>query len=773
MKKRKNEIPSKVLKLIKSSIQDNDICTYDKTGQLHSINNLPALTRKNLEIWYDHGKISRKPNDSGEQLPAIIKYNKNNDYSTDDENATFSKIKFKIWLIDGIMSRQNGLHHAEYLDNKALLWFIDEKVSRIDKDHNGYTLPAIIHNRTSGIVKVYYKNGVIHNEDIDIHTGETRPAVEDYSKNYFEWKINGEYCRRDKDKNGNSLHTSYDKNFDEKIWYNIDGKISRIDVDENGMQLPAIESSTKNEYVIDGKLHRNGTDSNGYSLPSIIEYEKDPHALFPHKHVEWWTDSNRMIGRNEKDKLTGLLLPACIDYLNNTKTWYENDKISRTEKDHETGYTLPAIIQENVYYAWFFNGKIHRSDKDDQGYTLPAIRLSRTIQTTSNTLIMRKIRTIKFPDHRNFEYDVYPSSKVLCFDDQDYVYYCPLFSEEFYPCYEAWYTYGKLDRTDRDKFSGLTLPAVKQIPVEYHWDIDAWKKLSPNQQMYTEKYYIKNTLDRRDRDSNGYLLPAYIKRSGASWKKVWTKGGLEHRTEKDEKTGYTLPAVEYSNGTMMWYTRGMLNNTSIDRYTGHRLPTIIAYPDPKIALKYQLRSSHHVDELNKLFKIGGRMWHINDSRSRNENDADNNPLPAILYADGSKKYYIDNCECEIKEPDWMDVELLDARLIDTDETHSMITYEEFDQIVSMKDIFVWPFANDPTKGWWFTRREIKMHWQKNNYSSPHPLTNEPCPDHVVKMMKKFMNDQTKLVRIDELSDDPELSNDDDDAFPIDDIHQNP
>ena len=71
--------------------------------------------------------------------------------------------------------------------------------------------------------------------------------------------------------------------------------------------------------------------------------------------------------KKNKDELT---LPAVVR-ANGDQFWYFEGKYHRTDKD-ENGLTLPAVVR-TCDQEWCFNGKWHRIDKDENGLTLPAI----------------------------------------------------------------------------------------------------------------------------------------------------------------------------------------------------------------------------------------------------------------------------------------------------------------------------------------------------------------------------------------------------------------
>ena len=53
-----------------------------------------------------------------------------------------------------------------------------------------------------------------------------------------------------------------------------------------------------------------------------------------------------------------------------------------------------------------------------------------------------------------------------------------------------------------------------------------------------------------------YFRDTAIKTSDVEYKEIWSKEGELHRDDIDPKTGLTLPAVIYANGTMHWWKEG-------------------------------------------------------------------------------------------------------------------------------------------------------------------------------------------------------------------------
>ena len=54
----------------------------------------------------------------------------------------------------------------------------------------------------------------------------------------------------------------------------------------------------------------------------------------------------------------------------------------------------------------------------------------------------------------------------------------------------------------------------------------------------------------------------------------WYKDWFPHRDEKDPKTGLTLPAEIWGDGSKEWYKNGKRHRDDIDSETGFTLPTI-------------------------------------------------------------------------------------------------------------------------------------------------------------------------------------------------------
>jgi len=177
--------------------------------------------------------------------------------------------------------------------------------------------------------------------------------------------------------------------------------------------------------------------------------------------------------RDDKDE-NGYTLPAVI-MADGSKKWIKNGKLHRDDKD-ENGNTLPAWIMIGGSKRWYKNGELHREEKDENGYTLPA------------------------------------------WIDADGS--------------KGWYKNDKLYREEKDE-NGYTLPA--------------WIKADGS------RYWFKNgELHQEDKDENGYTLPAVI---GADGSKRWYNGGQRHREDKDEN-GNTLPAWIDADGSKRWFVNG-------------------------------------------------------------------------------------------------------------------------------------------------------------------------------------------------------------------------
>lgn len=168
----------------------------------------------------------------------------------------------------------------------------------------------------------------------------------------------------------------------------------------------------------------------------------------------------------------------------NSKLWLnDRKKIHRTDVD-ERGRTLPAIICSNGDKRWCINGVNHRDELGIDGMVLPA-------RVDANGTRM-------------------------------------------------WFKEGKLHRTDRimtklanGKKIWQTLPAVEYANGDKYW-------------------YISGVLQRDDVDENGRALPCEIMDNGTM---KWRQGGFLHRADLDDN-GEVLPAAVYSNGTNIWYHEG-------------------------------------------------------------------------------------------------------------------------------------------------------------------------------------------------------------------------
>ena len=72
---------------------------------------------------------------------------------------------------------------------------------------------------------------------------------------------------------------------------------------------------------------------------------------------------------------------------------------------------------------------------------------------------------------------------------------------------------------------------------------------------YKEIWYKEGKVHRDDRDpKTGLTLPAYIWEDGSQF---WYKEGKRHRDDRDPKTGLTLPAIIWEDGTQGWYKEGI------------------------------------------------------------------------------------------------------------------------------------------------------------------------------------------------------------------------
>jgi len=90
---------------------------------------------------------------------------------------------------------------------------------------------------------------------------------------------------------------------------------------------------------------------------------------------------------------------------------------------------------------------------------------------------------------------------------------------------------------------------------------------------YGETIYYKDPehkiMHRTEKDPRtGLTLPAYIKDSGTKW---WMIDNKLHRDEKNPRTGLSLPAVETSDGIKSWYknnTQHRLDGPAIELSNG-------------------------------------------------------------------------------------------------------------------------------------------------------------------------------------------------------------
>jgi hypothetical protein len=121
---------------------------------------------------------------------------------------------------------------------------------------------------------------------------------------------------------------------------------------------------------------------------------------------------------------------------------------------------------------------------------------------------------------------------------------------------------------------------------------------------YGETIYYKDPehkiMHRTEKDPRtGLTLPAYIKDSGTKW---WMVDNKLHRDEKNPRTGLSLPAVETSDGIKSWYknnTQHRLDGPAVELSNGTELwyingielsPKEIEEQKQKIALNNRVKS---------------------------------------------------------------------------------------------------------------------------------------------------------------------------------------
>jgi len=115
--------------------------------------------------------------------------------------------------------------------------------------------------------------------------------------------------------------------------------------------------------------------------------------------------------------------------------------------------------------------------------------------------------------------------------------------------------YKILERTEKDPYTGLTLPAI--ISKYKSGIVDKW-------------WYKNNKLHQDEKDpKTGLTLPAILFGSGG---KEWYINGRRHRDEKDPVTGLYLPAIEYPNGDKWWYKDGKRHRADGPSYTSNDWP---------------------------------------------------------------------------------------------------------------------------------------------------------------------------------------------------------
>lgn len=203
-------------------------------------------------------------------------------------------------------------------------------------------------------------------------------------------------------------------------------------------------------------------------------------------------------------------LPAKI-LANGTKEWWENGKRHRSAKDKE-GYTLPAIEHHTGTKEWFKDGQRHRDDLDEYGMTLPAIIGKTKLEVKRDGLIFFKF-----------------------FDSKQ------------------WWKNGKLHRDDK---------ATGEPIIDGNADFNLC--------------FADFAKDFDDTFIKGKTLPAMIffdKNRSFKLKLVWYKNGEKHRDDKIEHfvekslfhngaphvQSLTLPAVIEGNLRKEWWLNGSLH----------------------------------------------------------------------------------------------------------------------------------------------------------------------------------------------------------------------
>lgn len=236
-------------------MENDNKCWYNKEGQLHRENDLPAVVFANgTQHWFRNGKLHRDSKDQkGKTLPAVIA--KGN----------------KMWYSNGNLHRDDVNGAGEQLPavkwaNGTKKWYIDGKLHNTSKGKDGQTLPAVI--MPSCRVRNWYKDGNIHRDDVDADGNHLPASIENNEKI---WYINGRPRRNGKDEDGLSLPTT-ETGSGTKRWQNIYGFTHRIEKNAEGYLMPAvIYNNGCCEWYINNQMVYCAPQMQNFLLPEMIE----------------------------------------------------------------------------------------------------------------------------------------------------------------------------------------------------------------------------------------------------------------------------------------------------------------------------------------------------------------------------------------------------------------------------------------------------------------------------------------------------------------------
>lgn len=238
----------------------------------------------------------------------------------------------------------------------------DKKI-KVITDQNGavksFNIKGMLHN-TSGPAVISPDGSEEWFLDGIRHRGDGGPAVKRWNGDrkgfaYF-WYMHSQLHRI----GGPAIIEDMWHGESSREWFE-NNKRHRIEVDEWGAVLPAVEKKVKGkcilrEWWVNGAIHRDN------DLPAVERTDNIDGVR------QWWKNGN--CHREVRDE-NGLVLPA-IEKTDGTREWWVNGNCHRDDRD-ENGLVLPAIEKRDGTREWFNNGKRHRDDRDESGLILPAV----------------------------------------------------------------------------------------------------------------------------------------------------------------------------------------------------------------------------------------------------------------------------------------------------------------------------------------------------------------------------------------------------------------